>query len=188
MKFERGFKTRCENISVSVRKDLGLGASAPLPMTSLASYLDVHLLDPTAVPEMSAASLRTLLQDESDDWSAVTVSGPGAVLVIYNPKNSIRRRSSDLAHEFAHLILRHPPSTLMFEPQGEWTIRSFNDQQEDEANWLSGCLLLPRQALLSIGNAKLADEAAASRYDVSTRLLRYRTNVTGVARQLANGR
>ena len=187
MAFERGFKTRCENIAESVRLDLGLTRIAPLGMETLANYLDVKLIEPTDVPGMSEVSLRTLLEDECGDWSAVTVAGPSSVTVIFNPTNSPGRRSSDLAHEFAHLMLRHAPSTLMFAPDGTWTIRSFNAQQEEEAAWLSGCLLLPRPALFTIGKRGLDLAEAASDYGVSTQLLTYRTNVTGVARQLANG-
>ena len=188
MRFERGFKTRCENISESVRRDMGLRPSEPLPMEQLARYLDVRLLDPRSIPGMSETALRTLLQDDTGDWSALTISENGAVAVIYNPQHSIRRRSSDLAHEFSHLILRHAPSTMMFAPDGTWTLRSFNEQQEDEAGWLSGCLLLPRPAVYHIAKRVRDFERAASIYVVSKQLLRYRTNTTGVSRQLGAGR
>ncbi len=188
MPFERGFKTRCENISESIRRDLGLKRSAPLPMDQLGSYLNVRLLEPREVPGMSETSLRSLLMDHSEDWSALTVSENGTSIVIYNPENSIRRRSSDLAHEFSHLILRHAPSTMMFAPDGTWTLRSFNAQQEEEAGWLSGCLLLPRPAVYSIAKRGLEGDAAAGLYGVSVQMLKFRTDATGVARQLAAGR
>jgi hypothetical protein len=139
MPFERGFKTRCENISESIRRDLGLNPSAPLPMEPLATYLIVQLFEPTDVSGISDASLQTLLVDHSNEWSALNVSKNGTSIVIYNPANSVRRRSSDLAHESSHLILRHAPSTLMFALDGTWTLRSFNAQQEDEAGCPAAC-------------------------------------------------
>ena len=123
MPFERGFKTRCENIAQSIRQDLGLQPSDPLPSTDLADYLGVRLITPADIPGMSNESLRTLLEDEGSNWSALTVSEPGGSLVIYNPKNSVARQSSDIAHELSHLLLRHTPSTLMFAPDGTWTLR-----------------------------------------------------------------
>ena len=188
MPFARGFKTRCENIAQSIRRDLGKRPSDPLAMAELAAYLGVRVITPPEIPDMSTVSLRALLCDEANDWSAVTISGPGSTVVICNPKNSPARRSSDLAHEFAHLLLRHSPSTLMFAPDGTWTLRSYDEQQEQEAAWLSGCLLLPRPALLRIARSKLSPTDAAARYGVSQQLLRYRLDITGVTRQMAYGR
>ena len=76
----------------------------------------------------------------------------------------------------------------MFSPDGKWTLRSYDDQQEAEAAWLSGCLLLPRPALLRIAKLKLSDREAAARYGVSEQLLRYRKDITGVTRQLERRR
>jgi Zn-dependent peptidase ImmA (M78 family) len=135
---------------------------------------------------MSGGSLEVLLTDESDDWSAVTVSDSKSTVVICNPRNSSGRRSSDIAHEMAHLLLRHAPSVLMFAPDGTWALRSYDTTQEEEAAWLSGCLLLPRPALLSIARAGLTPAAAASKYGVSRRMLQARTDMTGVTQQVRN--
>ena len=188
MPFARGFKTRCENIAQSVRSDLDLHPSDPLPATELATYLGVRVIIPSDIAGMSGASLRTLMVDEPTDWSALTVSGSGGTLVICNPNNSPRRRESDIAHELAHLLLRHSPSILMFAPDGTWTLRSYDEQQEQEAAWLSGCLLLPRPALLKIAALRLNPREATRHYGVSERLLKYRTEITGVKRQMGSRR
>ena len=73
---------------------------------------------------------------------------------------------------------------LMFAPDGTWTLRSFDEQQEREAAWLSGCLLLPRPALLLITRLNLSPLEAAERYGVSQQMLKFRKQVTGVARQV----
>ena len=185
MPLERGFKTRCENIAQSIREELDLRPSDPLQAHVLAGYLDVRLVTPAEIPGMSEQSLRTLIEEECDDWSALTISASGGVLLVYNPANSDARRSSDIAHESSHLLLRHAPSTLMFAPDGTWTIRSFDERQEEEATWLSGCLLLPRPALLTIARSQLSPHEAAAHYGVSSRLLKYRTDITGVTVQTA---
>ena len=188
MPFARGFKTRCENIAQSIRRDLGRRPGDPLPAEELAGYLDVRMITPADIPGMSASSLRTLLTDETDDWSALTISDGRAAIIVYNPVNSASRRSSDIMHELAHLLLRHSPSTLMFAPDGKWTLLSYNELQEQEAGWLSGCLLLPRPALLQIAQLKLSPQAAALRYEVSHTLLKYRKDITGVSRQVGKWR
>ena len=182
MAFARGFKTRCENIAESIRVDLDRAPSEPLPAVSLARYVGVQTIVPSNIPGMSAAALG-ILEDECDDWSALTISGPAGILVVCNPKSSPQRRSSDLAHECAHLLLRHAPSTLMFAPDGTWTLLSYDKHQEEEAGWLAGCLLLPRPALLWVARSGISKSEASARYGVSEQLFRYRMGVTGVTRQ-----
>ena len=184
MPFARGFKTRCENIAQSIRADLDLQPSDPLSVDTLADYLGAKIITPHDVPGMSGKALRVLLEDDADDWSALTISGDSTAFVIHNPTHSFGRRSSDIAHELAHLLLRHSPSVLMFAPDGTWTLRSYDEQQEAEATWLSGCLLLPRSALILIAKAKVPPREAAMRYGVSPSLLQYRTDITGVTQQM----
>ena len=188
MPLPRGFKTRCENIAQSVRVDLGRKASDPLPASELATYLGVKVVTPLDIPGMSGELLEVLLVNEAQGWSALTVSDSRSTLVIYNPRHSDGRRSSDVTHELAHILLRHSPSVLMFAPDGTWALRSYDKDQEEEAGWLSGCLLLPRPALLSIARTGMPSQAAADEYGVSQRLLKYRTDTTGVARQVRNRR
>ena len=184
MPFARGFKTRCENIAQATRADLGLHPSDPLLVDDLADYLGAQIITPRDVPGMPGGALRVLLEDEADDWSALTISGNGVAAVIHNPTHSRGRRSSNIAHELSHLLLRHSPSILMFAPDGTWTLRTYDVQQEEEATWLSGCLLLPRPALLRIAKEKLDPREATKQYDVSEQLLRYRNDITGVTQQL----
>lgn len=186
MPFERGFKTRCENIAQSVRADLGREGVDALPASELATYLGVRVITPRDIPGMSGHSLEVLLTAESQAWSALTVSNSKSTVVIYNPESSSARTSSDITHELAHILLRHSPSVLMFAPDGTWALRSYNKQQEEEAAWLSGCLLLPRVALLSIARAGLPPGLAAETYGVSQRLLKYRTDMTGITKQISS--
>jgi hypothetical protein len=52
-------------------------------------------------------------------------------------------------HETAHIIIGHDPARVDVTEDGLLILSSHNKQQE-EAKWLSGCLLLPREALLLI--------------------------------------
>ena len=188
MPFARGFKTRCENIARATRVALERRPDDPLAVIELADYLDVGIIGPEDIPGMPESVLRVLLEDEAEDWSALTVGNANRVVIIYNPQSSPGRYASDISHELSHLILRHLPSTLMFAPDGKWTLRSYDGQQEEEAAWLSGCLLLPRPALLRIVRSGLSLSEAATRYKVSERMLTYRRDITGVVRQVKSMR
>jgi IrrE N-terminal-like domain len=67
-------------------------------------------------------------------------------------------------------------------------LRTYNEEQEQEADWLAGCLLLPRDALLAIRRRRLSDEEICSEYGVSPAMLRFRLNITGVDVQLRRAR
>ena len=67
-------------------------------------------------------------------------------------------------------------------------LRTYNEEQEEEANWLGGCLLLPRDALIAIKRRGRPDGDACAEYGVSPAMLRFRYNVTGVETQLRRTR
>ena len=62
---------------------------------------------------------------------------------------------------------------------------NFDQEQEDEADWLAGTLLLPRPALMSIRERYLVDSEACREYGVSQDMLNWRIRMTGIDYQLA---
>jgi hypothetical protein len=186
----RGFKTKCENISVEIRKKLDLGRSDPLLPEALAEYLGVCLLNPTCIQHLSEESSKQLLRTDKDSWSAVTISYLGIDMILYNPTHSKWRHSSDVMHELSHIILGHKPSQIVFlTPDAQMALRDYDLVLEEEATWLSGCLLLPRDALVSIRLSGATDGDACHKFGVSTDLLAFRMNKTGVNYQIkASGR
>ena len=181
--FQRGFKTWCEKVSLEIRVELALGQTDPLSPDTFADYLGVRLWTPVNLPRLSPEAQK-VLSEEGDNWSAVTVSYNGVDAIIYNDDHKPRRRSSDIMHELAHVVLGHDPSTVLLSQDGKAALRSFNRQQEEEAAWLSGCLLLPRPALVFIVRTKMAVERACKEYGVSDDMLDYRLKVTGVEIQM----
>ena len=184
----RGFKTWCENLSGQLRADLGLNDIDPLDARRLAQYMKVVILTPSDVFGLSKDALRILVGEESDGWSAVTIPFEDAYAVIYNPTHSKRRTSSNLMHELAHILIEHEPGQVVLSADGMLALRSFDRTQEEEAAWLSGCLLLPRPVLLEIEHKGGPLEEVCELYGVSNALLTYRRNITGVARQMGRRR
>lgn len=182
--FERGFKSWCENVAATVRKELGIGPAAALPPTVLARYMDVGLWSVEDIDGLSDVTVKILTGSEKRNWSAVTVSFGGRDAVIFNPTHSDGRWASNVMHELAHLFIGHPPSTVFVSPDGILALRSFNRKQEDEAAWLSGCLLLPRIALQQIHRAGGVTKEFCDDYGVSEDMMTYRLNVTGVNVQM----
>ncbi len=186
--FRRGFKTWAEETALRVRHKLGVSAIAPLDLYRLADLLSVPVLSPDEVPELPEGTSQRLRNEYSDNWSAITVANGRHHLIVINTGHAPRRRNSDLAHELSHLILGHEPSMMFLSPASGTALRTHNNEQEDEASWLAGCLLLPRDALLSIRKRRLADGDACQEYSVSPAMLRFRLNASGVDIQLRRGK
>ena len=88
-----------------------------------------------------------------------------------------------MAHEVSHLVLDHRLTRL--QRLGDVPFRSCDKEQEEEANWLAGCLLLPRFVLLhDLRRGKKPSGIARDR-GLSREMVDYRLRVTGVLRQLA---
>ena len=186
--FRRGFKTWSEETALRVRQKLGLPSSAPLDPYRLAELLSVLVLGPDEIRDLPLDCTRRLIGEHSDNWSAITVASGNHHLIVVNTGHVPARRNSDLAHELAHVILGHDPSMIFVAPKTETALRTHNKEQEEEANWLAACLLLPRDALLSIRARRLSNAEACLEYSVSSAMLRFRLNVSGVDIQMRRRR
>ncbi len=185
---ERGFKAWAERTAESLRRDLELTPSEPLDPRRLAHHLDVRLVTPEDIPGLPTEIRRQLLVVDPWGWSATTLVLPTATIVIFNPKKSSGRQSSDIIHELAHVILGHEPATVVLSQDGQLATRTFDQKQEDEANWLGWALLLPREALLSTRRARMATADIAATYQVTEQLVTFRMKMTGVEAQFRKGR
>lgn len=136
------------------------------------------------IPRECVATLRA----DSDSWSAATVCVGLRHAVILNSCHSPARMNSDFMHELSHLVLAHTPARVDVSDDGVLLLSTYNQAQEEEANWLSGALLLPRDALFNIRKKRLADDAACRLYGCSQEMLTFRFRVTAVDLQLKRSR
>ena len=179
----RGFKTWCETTAGHYRTGLGLKPEDPLNPTNLAAHLGVVVWRPEEVPGLSENSLQRLTNHDSDSWSAVTIRVGDTNLAIVNSAHAPTRQRSSLSHEIAHLILDHEPSRIDLSPAGHLLLSSFEREQEEEANWLSGTLLVPRAGLMIAYGSTQDPGILANRFGVSVDMLNWRLRMTGVATQ-----
>jgi Zn-dependent peptidase ImmA (M78 family) len=180
---DRGFKTWAENVAINIRRDLDLPPHAPLSAHELAKHLDVLLWTPYDVPNVPADVITQLLDYDPGGWSAVTCFASDQARIIYNPRHSVARQNSDIAHELAHVILEHEPGKIVISHDASIVMRSFDPKQEEEANCLGWSLLLPRTALTHATKARLDKTEIARKWVVSEQLVEYRARVTGVRKQ-----
>jgi hypothetical protein len=180
-RFERGFKTWAENTAIAIRTRLQLSSFDPLNYATLGRHLGVLFWELADIDELPRESRQYLSSAIGSDWSAITVTGERTVIVV-NPSHSEGRRSSSGMHELAHVIRGHTPSQVTITPGG-LTLRSYDARQEAEADWLAGCLLLPRPALEHVVRRRIEVSRVCADYKVSNDLYVYRLRITGVERQ-----
>jgi Zn-dependent peptidase ImmA (M78 family) len=176
----RGFKAEAERLSEKVREDLRLKKTDPLPLDRLATSLDAELRSAAELIDTSRLAEIDNLQPGA--FSACTFDIGGRHIIVWNPLASPGRRTSDIAHELSHLLLKHAVRDV--QTIGELTFFGCNPDEEQEANWLAGCLLLPRRLLMTTLKAGATATDLAERYEVSLQMANYRIRATGVMRQI----
>jgi Zn-dependent peptidase ImmA (M78 family) len=176
----RGFKAEAERLSEKIRDDLGLKKTDPLPLDRVAASLDAKLRSAADLIDTSRLVEIDTLQPGA--FSACTFDIGDRHVIVWNPLASPGRRTSDIAHELSHLLLKHAVKDV--QTIGELTFFGCNPDEEQEANWLAGCLLLPRRLLVATLKTGATAADLADRYEVSLQMANYRIRATGVMRQI----
>jgi len=176
----RGFKTDAEQLAERVRREMGLRVADPLRAIDLAEHLGLEVR--CADELVSADTLRSLDGLQPGVFSACTFSFPSRRVIVYNPLNSVARTQSDVAHEVSHILLDH--ETKEIHQIGSITFFTCDPDEEQEANWLAGCVLLPRRLLLTVAKRGWDAQRVAVEYQVSEQMAAFRMRATGVLRQL----
>jgi Zn-dependent peptidase ImmA (M78 family) len=125
-----------------------------------------------------------LHRTERGALSAVTVFWGTARAIVNNDAHLPARQASNLTHELAHGLLLHPPAPAL-DQRG---CRLWNQDIEDEADWLGGTLLIPGPAARAAARRHLTHEQVADKFGCSIEMARWRMNMTGALRMLASAR
>lgn len=185
MALRRGFKAEAERLAKEIWGGIGLDPGDPLDALSLAKHVGCDVR--SAADIVDIAKLKELQRIQDDAFFACTFKLPNERhAIVYNALMADTRINSDVAHEVAHIVLKHRLSRL--QRIGEVAFHSCDSQQEEEARWLSGCLLLPRFAIAHDLRKRLSHSTIADNRRLSLEMVEYRARVTGVARQFAAAR
>lgn len=177
----RGFKSQAERLAAETRTRLGCKADESISLTKLAKDFEVALMPAdNLVPRDRLEDLQRI---QEDAFSAATFRlADGRRVVVYNPLHSPGRTRSDQAHELAHIILQHSVRTI--EQVGGLTFLTCDIEQEEEADWLAGCLLLPRELLFREAKKGKTFVDIARIHETSEAMAKFRLNASGVLIQI----
>jgi Zn-dependent peptidase ImmA (M78 family) len=176
----RGFKAEAERLAQRVRSEMGLGMGDAMDGIMLARHAGAEV---RCADELTAVTkLEALEEIQPGAFSACTFTFADHHVVVYSPLASPGRRHSDIAHEAAHLLLGHEVKEI--QQVGGLSFFTCDPDEEQEANWLAGCLLLPRQLLYGAARRGLDTADIAASYGVSEPMAAFRLRTTGVLRQV----
>ncbi len=184
MAYRRGFKSEANTIAREIREELGLRMLDPLSPQRLADHLAVPVIALSELRRTASGAVEYLLSTASDVFSAVTVFRGRRRVIVHNDAHSPGRQASNITHELAHALLLHDPTPALDDRGCRW----WNQNIEDEAQWLAGALLLTEDAALSIVRRGTPIPAAAQHFGISVPMVRHRLNVTGANRRVARAR
>lgn len=177
----RGFKTEAEAIALELRGEMDLGPHERIDCVELAAHLAIEVVPVTALIGAGATAddVNCMVSDEMG-FSAMTVYRRTKCKIFYNPFHPATRTANSVAHEISHVVLEHEPGPVL---TAKGT-RFWNQTQEEEADWLAGAILVPREGALRVLASGGSMTDGADHFGVSAQLFGWRANHTGVVAQL----
>ena len=183
--FRRGFKKWADDKSIELRKEMGLRDIDPLCAFELSKHLGIQILEPNNIDGLSKEEISHLLTQGNTHWSAATVPISKELnIIIHNPVHSPTRQQSNIMHELAHILCDHKVESDSIISTLSGFLRNHNDEQEKEAEWLGGCLQLPKPALLWALKKGMSTSSIANYFNASEQMARYRLNISGAKIQI----
>ncbi len=184
MALRRRFKGEADEIALSIRKELGLVASAPLSPWVVAEHLDIPVVGMSSLSNEASSPVAHFSGRSQSDFSGATVFDGLSRMIVHNDSHSPGRQANDLSHEVSHALLLHQPGPAL----DGLGCRFWDGTIEEEAAHLGGVLLVPQEAALSIfARRELTTQTAALEYGVSQSLITYRMRITGARVRVARG-
>lgn len=176
----RGFKAEAERLASQVRDDMGVGSLAAIRAEDIAAHLNIGVR--SAADLVDVSKLQAIEDAQPGAFSACTFEINDHRIVVWSPLSAPARVQSDIAHELAHVLLKHNVKEV--QQVGSFAFFACDPEEEQEATWLAGCLLLPRPLLVAAARKQMSAATIASTYGVSVQMANFRLRTSGVLRQV----
>ena len=183
MTLRRGFISEANEIALSIRTELDLGASAPLSPWRVAQHLDIPVVGMSNLTNQAPSAVIHFSHGSQSAFSGATVFDGLCRMIVHNDSHSPGRQANDVSHELSHALLLHQPGPAM----DNLGCRFWDGTIEEEAAYLGAALLVPQEAALSIVRRGVTTQAAALEYGVSPTMITYRIRITAARVRVDRG-
>lgn len=170
--------------ALEIREEIGLAPFDVLDPYKLAKQwgIDVYRLSESACRPIARQHFMAIRHSV---LSGMLIPIDTGAVILENDSHDPLRRRSTMAHEMAHVIRWH---TFAAGVVGERGCRLSSKEDEAEAAYLGGELLVPIKAARSLAFRDVTDEQAAAMFEVSLEIARWRMNATGARKMAMNAR
>jgi hypothetical protein len=195
-KFPPRFKANAEVLSLRLRQQLGLRATAACPaklatgahqiLLAAAGALNGDIIDALIDEFPDHLKVRQHLAwiaSDTTEFSAIVAIVRGCKMILYNGNNSPARQESDIMHELAHILCEHRGDCLQL--NADISLRVHNACHEQEAKWLGAALQIPDKGIFDHVLAGRTSEEIAEIYGASLQMVRFRRNTLAIDRRIS---
>lgn len=177
-----GFKAYAKRLALDVRAEFDQDAFGPFdPYELAATYgIDVDPISELALDD----DARHHLSRASQKFSGALLQVGRGFRIVENDLHARTRRRVTVGHEMSHVLLDHEhPAVVRYD-----RCNGAGKEQEEEATWLAGELLVPYDAALQEAWSGSSDFQVAERFEVSVAEARFRMDASGVRKFVARSR
>ncbi len=177
----RGFKAEAQRLALELRGEVGLGAHGPFDPYLFAGEYGIPVVK---LSELDGDARDYFLLASGSALSGALIPVGTGVVILENDAQPQRRRRTTMCHELGHVVLEHEFGVSLTDERK----CGLGGEQEAEADWLSGELLIPFDGALRLARANASDEQAADQFEVSLAVARWRMNASGARKIVERGR
>jgi len=168
----RGFKAEAKRLALELRAELGLDADCPFDPYAFADEYGIRVV---RLSELDGPGRDYFLKRDGSALSGALIPIVTGVAILENDAQPDVRRRTTMSHELAHVVLEHEFGVSLADERK----CGLGGAQEEEADWLSGELLIPYDGALRLARANATDADAAGAFQVSLAVARWRMNHSG---------
>jgi Zn-dependent peptidase ImmA (M78 family) len=168
----RGFKTEAKSLALELRAEIGIDAHKPFDPYAFASEYGIKVI---RLSDLDGPARDRFLKADGSALSGALIPDGTNVVILENDAQPVERRRTTMCHELAHVVLEHKFGVSLSDERK----CGLGGEQEAEADWLSGEVLIPYDGAFRLARANATDEQAADAYEVSLAVARWRMNQSG---------
>lgn len=169
----RGFKAEAKRLALELRAEIGLDAHSPF---NPYAFADEHGIPVVQLSNLDGPARDHFLRADGSALSGALIPIGTGVAILENDAQPLTRRRTTMCHELAHVVLEHEFGVSLSADERKCGL---GGEQEEEADWLSGEMLIPYDGAFRLARANATDQQAAHLFDVSLAVARWRMNHSG---------
>jgi len=176
---KRGFKANSTRLALEIRAEFHVAIEGQFDPYEFAVEYGIPVVE---LGTLEGPARDHFYHSTSGTLSGALIKNGNGFAILDNDAHPTTRRRATISHEISHYLLEHEFASVLSSNERGCGIEA---EQEEEAKFLSGELLIPTEGAIRHALKGRGDEQVARFHGVSGELARWRMNVSG-ARLIAH--